>query len=144
MNIDENNNEENLETPQNNNNEDKIENTQEENNQNEVVSGFYDNSQQNQQQTQGFQQQQNTQQQAPQNTGGKSKLVAILLSILPSVLTGGFVHGIHRLYLGYVGIGIIQILTLGGCGIWTIVDLILLATDKLKPADGTEWEAKDF
>ena len=29
------------------------------------------------------------------------------------------VFGVHRFYTGYVGIGIIQLLTLGGCGIWT-------------------------
>ncbi|HEY8399911.1 MAG TPA: TM2 domain-containing protein [Cytophagaceae bacterium] len=38
------------------------------------------------------------------------------------------VFGIHRFYTGHIAIGIIQLLTLGGCGIWCIVDLVLLIT----------------
>jgi len=41
--------------------------------------------------------------------------------------------GVHRFYLGYIGIGIIQILTLGGCGIWYLIDIILIATGALGP-----------
>ncbi len=36
--------------------------------------------------------------------------------------------GIHRFYTGHVVLGIIQILTFGGCGIWTLVDFILILT----------------
>jgi hypothetical protein len=39
---------------------------------------------------------------------GKSQLVALLLAFFVGVL------GIHRFYLGYTGIGIIQLLNLGG------------------------------
>ncbi len=46
------------------------------------------------------------------------------------------VFGVHRFYTGYVGIGIIQLLTLGGCGIWTIVDFIIIAIGNYKDADG--------
>ena len=65
--------------------------------------------------------------------GSKSQLVALLLVIF----VGGL--GIHRFYLGYTTIGIIQLLTLGGCGIWALIDLIRIITGDLKPADGSEY-----
>lgn len=67
--------------------------------------------------------------------GGKSQLVALLLCIFVGTL------GIHRFYLGYIGIGIIQLLTLGGCGIWTLIDLIMIITGDLKPK-GSEYGTK--
>jgi len=67
--------------------------------------------------------------------GGKSQLVALLLCIFVCVL------GIHRFYLGYIGIGVIQLLTLGGCGIWSLIDLIMIITGDLKPKGG-DYEKK--
>ncbi len=67
----------------------------------------------------------------------KSQLVAFLLCFFVGVL------GVHRFYLGYVGIGIIQLLTLGGCGIWALIDLILIIAGELKTKDGQQlrtWE----
>ncbi|HEX8348597.1 MAG TPA: TM2 domain-containing protein [Hymenobacter sp.] len=61
---------------------------------------------------------------------GKSQLIALLLAIF----VGGL--GIHRFYLGYTGIGIAQLLTLGGCGIWALIDLIRIITGDLKPKAG--------
>ena len=60
-----------------------------------------------------------------QNTQGKKDkkwIVALLLSIL----IGGL--GIDRFYLGYIGTGILKLITLGGLGIWWLIDLILIAT----------------
>ncbi|MBL0083830.1 MAG: TM2 domain-containing protein [Saprospiraceae bacterium] len=67
---------------------------------------------------------------SPAAGGGKSQLIALILVIL----VGGL--GIHRFYLGYTTIGIIQLLTAGGCGIWALIDLIRIITGDLKPKDG--------
>jgi TM2 domain-containing membrane protein YozV len=61
---------------------------------------------------------------------GKSQLIALILAFLVGAI------GIHRFYLGYTGIGIAQLLTLGGCGIWALIDLIRIITGDLKPKDG--------
>lgn len=61
---------------------------------------------------------------------GKSQIVALILAALVGAL------GIHRFYLGYTGIGIAQLLTLGGCGVWALIDLIRIITGDLKPKDG--------
>ena len=46
--------------------------------------------------------------------------------------------GVHRFYTGHIGTGIIQLLTIGGCGIWAFIDLILICTGKFKDANGQE------
>lgn len=61
---------------------------------------------------------------------GKSQLTAVLLCFF----LGGL--GIHRFYLGYTWQGIVQLLTLGGLGIWALIDFIRLLTGDLKPKDG--------
>jgi len=62
--------------------------------------------------------------------GQRDWLVALLLSIFVGEL------GIDRFYLGYIGLGILKLVTMGGCGIWWLVDLILIATNKLPDAEG--------
>ena len=62
--------------------------------------------------------------------GGKSQVVALILSIFVGTL------GIHRFYLGYIWQGVVQLLTAGGCGIWTLIDIIRIITGDLKPKDG--------
>ncbi len=69
--------------------------------------------------------------QAKKPAGGKSQLVALILVIFVGAI------GIHRFYLGYTAIGIIQLLTGGGCGIWALIDLIRIATGDLQPKNGS-------
>jgi TM2 domain-containing membrane protein YozV len=64
--------------------------------------------------------------------------------ILPAALLSFFfgVFGVHRFYVGKVGTGILQLLTLGGLGIWAIVDFILVVTGSFTDKDGnkiTQW-----
>lgn len=60
----------------------------------------------------------------------KEWLVALLLSLVLGYL------GVDRFYLGHVGLGILKLITLGGLGIWYVVDLILIATGGLRDSNG--------
>lgn len=46
------------------------------------------------------------------------------------------IFGVHRFYTGHTGIGVLQVLTLGGCGIWVLVDFIIILTGNFKDAQG--------
>lgn len=67
---------------------------------------------------------------AAKSMGGDNQIIALVLCLL----VGGL--GIHRFYLGYIGIGVAQLLTAGGCGIWALIDLIRIITGDLKPNGG--------
>jgi TM2 domain-containing membrane protein YozV len=43
-----------------------------------------------------------------------------------SILFGSL--GVDRFIMGKVGTGILKLITCGGCGIWWLIDLILIAT----------------
>lgn len=57
-----------------------------------------------------------------------------LTTLLLCIFLGGL--GIHRFYTGHTAIGIVQLLTVGGCGIWALVDLIMIITGDFKDANG--------
>lgn len=60
--------------------------------------------------------------------------------ILPAFLMCFFLgcFGIHRFYVGKIGTGVLQILTLGGLGIWAFVDLIMLACGVFSDKEGAK------
>lgn len=57
-----------------------------------------------------------------------------LTALLLCLFAGGF--GIHRFYTGDTVIGILQLLTLGGCGIWALIDLIMIITNDYRDSEG--------
>jgi TM2 domain-containing membrane protein YozV len=61
----------------------------------------------------------------------KSFVTALLLSFF----LGGL--GVDRFYLGYTGLGVAKLLTLGGLGIWALIDFIMIAMRKVTAADGS-------
>lgn len=61
---------------------------------------------------------------------GKNWLVTLLLSLFLGY------WGFDRFHLGYIGLGILKLCTFGGCGIWWLIDLILIITNSMVDSDG--------
>ena len=57
-----------------------------------------------------------------------------LVTLLLSLFLGSI--GVHRFYVGKIGTGILQLITLGGCGVWTLIDIIMIITGNFKDKDG--------
>ncbi|BAV07373.1 zinc-ribbon domain-containing protein [Filimonas lacunae] len=57
-----------------------------------------------------------------------------LTTLLLCFFVGAF--GVHSFYTKKTTIGIIQLLTLGGCGIWALIDLILIVVGTFKDGEG--------
>ena len=60
----------------------------------------------------------------------KSRLATTLFAFFP----GEF--GAHRFYLGKIGTAIAMLITLGGLGIWVLVDFILAVSGCMKDKEG--------
>lgn len=63
-------------------------------------------------------------------------LITLLLCLFLGYL------GIHRFYTGHTLIGVLQILTLGGCGVWVLIDFIIIITGGYKDANGNPIQSK--
>ena len=66
----------------------------------------------------------------PDEPSGRSRLVALALNVLL-----GFT-GAHRFYAGKSGTGVLMLLTIGGCGLWWMYDLVLILGGEFRDADG--------
>lgn len=64
------------------------------------------------------------------HASNKTRLVALLLCWF----LGSF--GAHRFYVGKIGTAILMILTFGGLGIWTLVDLIIILVGSFRDKKG--------
>jgi len=49
-----------------------------------------------------------------------------VVTLIMSIFFGWI--GVDRFIMGHVGLGILKLITLGGCGIWWLIDIILIAT----------------
>ena len=55
-------------------------------------------------------------------------------TLLLAILLGGL--GVHRFYVGKIGTGIVMLLTFGGLGIWSLIDIIMIAVGNFKDSSG--------
>lgn len=62
--------------------------------------------------------------------GEKGFVPAILLCFFLGAL------GLHRFYVGKIGTGILMLLTLGGLGIWVIIDFVMIVIGKFTDKEG--------
>lgn len=73
-------------------------------------------------------------------TSEKSRAVALALCIPLGVF------GAHRFYVGKIGTGLLQLLTLGGMGLWYLYDLITIASGEFRDGEGRRvalWDPED-
>jgi TM2 domain-containing membrane protein YozV len=64
-------------------------------------------------------------------------LTALLLCLFLGIL------GAHRFYVKKTGTGLLMLLTLGGFGIWELIDFIMICTGKFKDKSGRPLSKKN-
>ncbi len=60
----------------------------------------------------------------------KSRVLAAILAFFFGVF------GAHRFYVGKIGTAVAQLLTIGGLGIWSFIDFLIIAFGEFTDADG--------
>lgn len=68
--------------------------------------------------------------QGDEAVSNKKWSVVLILCILLGLI------GFHRFYVGKGGTAILMLLTFGGFGIWTLVDLVIIALNEFTDEDG--------
>lgn len=66
----------------------------------------------------------------------KSRTIAAVLAFFFGTI------GVHRFYVGKIGTGILMIVTVGGLGLWTLIDFIVILVGSFKDQEGrtlTTW-----
>ena len=63
------------------------------------------------------------------------KTVNHTTTLILSIFVGWL--GVDRFYMGQIGLGLLKLFTLGGLFVWWIIDIILIASKKVK---NVEWE----
>ena len=66
----------------------------------------------------------------PPRPQGRSFIVTLMLCWTLGVF------GVHRFYTGSIAVGLFQLFTCGGCGIWALVDFVLILAGSYRDADG--------
>jgi len=59
--------------------------------------------------------------------GGKTQVATLLICFFLGYI------GIHRFYLGDVWQGVVQLVTFGGLGVWTLIDFVRICVGDLGP-----------
>jgi TM2 domain-containing membrane protein YozV len=67
---------------------------------------------------------------SPHGVSEKSQAIAFILSFI----VGGF--GVDRFYLGQIGLGILKLVTLGGLGIWSFIDMLVIGCGAMRDKEG--------
>ena len=57
-----------------------------------------------------------------------------MVTLILAILVGGL--GIDRFYSGSILLGVLKLVTLGGLGLWWLIDLIMLVTGSYKDGNG--------
>ena len=71
------------------------------------------------------------------NVSPRSRTVTLLLAISFFVFGLG---GLHRIYVGKLVSGIVQLVTLGGLGIWQIIDIVRILLGSFDDTQGRNIE----